>query len=243
VAFISAAAGPMGAATARRFLQEGAQLLLVDISQRRLDEVAAQLNCPDRVEAIRANALVESEVAAAVQKGISRFGRIDIAINIVGGVVADRLATPMIEMSEASIDATFALNLKTIFTVSRHVVPGMQARRYGRIVNISSVFAAGEGGMSAYSAAKAGVIGLTRTMAIEFAPAITVNCIAPSLVRTRVLERLDPQVVETYIARTLLKRAAEPEDIANAALFLASDESAYITAATLPLTGGSWAGA
>ena len=89
-------------------------------------------------------------------------------------------------------------------------------------------------------AAKAGVAGITRTMAIEFAPDITVNAIAPALVRTSVLDRLDPAMIEAWRQRTLLKRLAEPDDIANAALFLASDEAAFITGVTLPLSGGIW---
>ena len=96
--------------------------------------------------------------------------------------------------------------------------------------------------MAAYSAAKAGVAALTRSMAIEFAPHVTVNSIAPSLIRTRVVDRIDPEQVEYYRQRTLLKRLGEPIDIANAALFLASDEASFITGVNLPVSGGIQSG-
>jgi len=240
IAMITGAAGPMGEAVAIRFAQEGAAVLLFDISRRRLDEVAARLGRPDRVVAHRGDALLDTDMQAGVQAGVAAFGRLDILINIVGGIVSPRIFTPLVEMTDAQFEATLDLNLKTTFLAARHVVPHMQKHGYGRIVNLGSVSMAGEAGQAEYSAAKAGVAALTRTMAIEFAPEITVNCIAPALIRTRVLQRLDPAMVEHYRTRTLLKRLGEPEDVAAAALFLASDEASFITGAVLPVSGGIW---
>lgn len=239
-AFISGAGGPMGGTIARRFAEEGARLVLTDISGPRLDEWAAPLRDLTDVVAERANVLEEQELTSVVGAGQSAFGGIDIVVNVVGGVRGGSLRTSMLELSDDALMDTMALNLKGILLTTRHIVPGMRERGYGRIVNFASVAMAGETGQSAYSAAKAGVAGITRSMAMEFAPDVTVNAIAPALVRTSVLDRLDPAMIEEWRQRTLLKRLAEPEDIANAALFLASDEASFITGVTLPLAGGIW---
>ena len=239
-AFISGAGGPMGGSIARRFAEEGARLVLTDISGRRLDDWSEPLRELTDVVAQRANVLEEDELASVVKAGQDAFGGIDIVVNVVGGVRGESLRVPMLEISNEALTETLELNLKGILLTTRHIVPGMKKRGYGRIVNFASVAMAGWEGQAAYSAAKAGVAGITRTMAIEFAPDITVNAIAPALVRTSVLDRLDPAMIEAWRQRTLLKRLAEPDDIANAALFLASDEAAFITGVTLPLSGGIW---
>ena len=239
-AFISGAGGPMGGSIARRFAEEGARLVLTDIPGRRLDDWSEPLRELTDVVAQRANVLEEDELASVVKAGQDAFGGIDIVVNVVGGVRGESLRVPMLEISNEALTETLELNLKGILLTTRHIVPGMKKRGYGRIVNFASVAMAGWEGQAAYSAAKAGVAGITRTMAIEFAPDITVNAIAPALVRTSVLDRLDPAMIEAWRQRTLLKRLAEPDDIANAALFLASDEAAFITGVTLPLSGGIW---
>ena len=239
-ALICGAAGPMGEAIAQRFLEEGAQLVLTDISGRRLDALAAQLDAPKRISAVRSDALVAAEIKAVVEAGIAAFKRIDIVINVVGGIRAKTLHTSMLDMTPEQLDETLSLNLKGILLTTQLVAPYMRHNMYGRIVNISSISMAGEGGQADYAAAKAGVAGMTRTMASELAPYITVNCIAPALIKTSVLQRMAPNVVETYRNRTLLGRLGEPLDIANAALFLASDEAAFITGHMLPVSGGIW---
>lgn len=240
VAYITGAAGPMGEAIARRFAEEGARLVLTDLSQRRLAEVCAGLPAATEVLALKTNALDNSQVESTVRQGAERFGGIDIVINIVGGIVSPRIKTPMLEMGDEQFNDTLQLNLRSILLSTRHAVPLMLKGNGGRIVNISSMSMAGEAGQADYTAAKAGVTGLTRTMAIEFAPRVTVNCIAPALIRTRVLDRVDPALVATWRDRTLLKRLGEPLDIAHAALFLASDEAAFITGIQLPVSGGGW---
>lgn len=241
VAFITGAAGPMGSAIARRFAAEGAKLVLVDISGKRLTAAVEELpSGTDVLSRPSVSVLDSDKVKDVTDEAIDRFGRIDVLINIVGGIASRRITTPMLEIDDTQLSETFAINVRSIFVTARHVVPHMKANRYGRIVNISSTSMAGETGQSDYTAAKAGVAGLTRTMAIEFAPDITVNCIAPSLIRTRVMEAFDPETLKTYAERPLLRRIGEPEDIANAALFLGSDEAAYITGVMLPVTGGAW---
>ena len=168
------------------------------------------------------------------------FGRIDLLVNIVGGIRAKTMFEPLVGMSETRWDDTMALNLKPNLHLSQMVIPGMLERRYGKIVNISSINFAGEVGSADYSAAKAAVASLTRTMAIELAPHINVNCIAPGIIRTSVIDRMTPDVRAHYEQKPLLKRLGEASDIANAALFLCSDESSYITGQILAVSGGIW---
>ncbi len=234
---ITGAAGPMGNAVAHRFAAEGAGLALTDISQRRLDQVAADLD-PDTTLTFRGDALDEATVDELANRCQERFANIDIIVNIVGGVRGESIGKPLLESSLEDMRETLDFNLAGIFLAAKRFVPAMIASQYGRIVNFASIAMTGEAQMGAYSAAKAGVAALTRVMAMEFAPHVTVNSIAPSLIRTSVVDRMAAEEIEAFRQRTLLKRLGEPMDIANAALFLASDEAAFITGVNLPVSGG-----
>lgn len=242
VALVTGAGGPMGRAIARRFAEEGARLILLDISGGRLAETEEHLRRAGQqpgILAMRCSALAVDEVDAAVAAGREEYGRIDVLVNVVGGI-RGALTAPILGMSDQRFDDTFALNLKSVFNLTRAIAPGMKDLRYGRIVNISSVTYGGDEAQPEYGAAKAAVASLTRSLAMELAPDITVNCIAPGLIQTSVLERADPSLVQRYREKSLLKRLGAPEDIANAALFLASDEAAYVTGVILPVSGGIW---
>jgi 3-oxoacyl-[acyl-carrier protein] reductase len=236
VALITGAGGPMGAAIAARFNEEGAQLVLTDISERRLKATADMF--AGRAAWKRADVRTRSESAAVLDEGLARFGHIDIVVNVVGGIRDTELNRPILEMTEQRFDETLALNLKGTFHLTQLAAPAMLARGYGKIVNLASISMAGEAGQADYAAAKAAVVALTRTMAMEFAPSINVNCISPATIRTSVLERMPREVQDSYRNRTLLKRFGEARDIANAALFLASDEASYITGENLCVSGG-----
>jgi NAD(P)-dependent dehydrogenase (short-subunit alcohol dehydrogenase family) len=244
VALITGAAGPMGKAVAMRFAEEGASLVISDISGPRLDESEATitklLKGEARLVAQRANAVSREEVQAVAQRGLETFGRIDLLVNIVGGIRAKTMFEPMVGMTETRWDETMALNLKPNLHLTQVVIPGMLERQYGKIVNISSINFAGELGSADYSAAKAAVASLTRTMAMEFAPHVNANCIVPGLIRTSVIDRMTPELREFYEQKPLLKRLGAPTDIANAALFLCSDEASYITGQILAVSGGIW---
>lgn len=244
VALITGAGGPMGRAVAERFAEEGASLIISDISGGRLAEaeaaIATKLKGDAKLVAQRGNAISRDEARGLAQLGLDTFGRIDLLVNIVGGIRAKTMFEPLVGMSETRWDETMALNLKPNLHLSQMVIPGMLERRYGKIVNVSSINFAGEVGSSDYSAAKAAVASLTRTMAIELAPHINVNCIAPGIIRTSVIDRMTPDVRAHYENKPLLKRLGEARDIANAALFLCSDESSYITGQILAVSGGIW---
>jgi 3-oxoacyl-[acyl-carrier protein] reductase len=234
----------MGRAVAELFAREGASLVLTDISGSRLTESVAVitplLRTSANLTAQRADITQAEEAAAMVAAGRAAVGHVDIVVNIVGGIKAKVLFEPMVTMTEERWDATFALNTKGILHLTKLLAPIMVERRYGKIVNISSINFAGEMGNADYGAAKAAVASLTRTMAIEFAPHINVNCIAPGTIRTSVLQRMSADELAFYAAKPLLKRLGEPADVANACLFLASDEASYITGEILAVSGGIW---
>ncbi len=243
-ALVSGAGGPMGRAVAERFAREGASLVLTDISGRRLDESVAMitplLRNGARVTARRADVTRAEEAAAVVAVGHAAIGPVDIVVNIVGGIKAKVLFEPMVTMTEERWDATFALNTKGILHLTKLLAPTMVERQYGKIVNISSINFAGEMGNADYGASKAAVASLTRTMAIELAPHVNVNCVAPGTIRTSVLQRMAADELAFYAAKPLLQRLGEPADVANACLFLASEEASYITGEILAVSGGIW---
>ena len=246
VALVTGAGGPMGMGVAKRFAEQGASLIMTDISGSRLaqgvEEVESLLTKGAKVHAKRGSVLVESEVDELLESSKEHFDRVDIIINVVGGLWLDAKYTPVIEVQEERWDMCFTVNMKGIFHLTRKLAPGMLERQYGKIVNVSSIEYAGAAGHADYGAAKAGVTSLTRSLAEELAPHINVNCIAPGIIRTLALKDVGQAVADEMTEKNLLKRMGEPEDIANAALFLASEESSYITGVTIPVSGGLWPG-
>jgi len=242
IALVSGAGGLMGRAVTRRFAEEGAALAVTDISGGRLQETVALLRDDGiesgRIVALRADVTVRAEALALAEQALANFGRVDILANIVGGVRDATLYQAVLTMSEERWDATFALNLKGSLHLIQRLAPGMIERGNGKILNVSSINYAGEAGSADYGAAKAAVASFTRTLAIEFAPTVNVNCIVPGAIETRAMEKLGAEEKEEYRTRNLLKRFGQPRDIANAALFLCSDEASFITGHLLPVSGG-----
>ncbi|MFB2551361.1 SDR family NAD(P)-dependent oxidoreductase [Ensifer soli] len=244
VALVSGAGGPMGAAVAKRFAEEGASLILTDISATRLNAAVESIGpgmAPGtKLFSQRGSVLVREEAARLVEDGVAEVGPVDILINIVGGIRSQQMFEPFLTMTEERFDATFALNLKGNFHLTQLVAPGMLERKYGRIVNVSSIIFAGAAGQVDYGAAKAAVASMTRSLALEFAPHVTVNCIAPATIRTSVIDRLSQEEQDQWSSVMAMKRFGEPREIANAVLFLASEEASYITGDVLPVSGGTW---
>jgi 3-oxoacyl-[acyl-carrier protein] reductase len=189
-----------------------------------------------RARAIRADVSTRDDVRKMVDEASAFFGGIDILINNAG--IAGSAST--LDLSEAAWDRVLAVNLKGTFLCAQAVTPVMITRRYGRIVNISSIAGQTGGAIGPhYAASKAGILGLTRFMARELAPhGITVNAIAPAGIPTDLLTAMG-RAGESLSARPV-GRAGTPEDVAAAAVFLASDASGYITGQTLSVNGGSW---
>jgi len=235
----------MGWAIARRYAAEGASVVITDISQSRLNaclsELVAQHGRAGKILAVRASVIVEQEAIDLARAAVTEFGRVDILVNVVGGIAGKDVYRPFLEIDEERWRGTFSVNLDGSRFLIRELAPGMLARSYGRIVNIASVDFAGEWGHSDYSASKAALVGLSRTLAIEFAPAVTVNCITPGIINTRAVEVIPPDKLEELRNRNLMKRLGEPDEIAGAALFLGSDDASFITGEILSVSGGIWA--
>jgi 3-oxoacyl-[acyl-carrier protein] reductase len=244
VALVTGAGGPMGSAIAARFAEEGASLVLTDISANRLQgavqRIKPLLRGNAKLSSKRASVIVRDESAAVVTAGVEEVGPIDILVNVVGGVKSTAVYESFLTMPEERWNATFELNLKGTFHLVQLIAPDMLKRQYGKIINFSSVMFAGAAGSVDYSAAKAAVASLTRSLALEFAPYINVNCLAPSSIKTSAFDKIPEEEKERWQKMTPLNRHGEPVEVANACVYLASKESAFMTGAILPISGGIW---
>ena len=243
VAFVSGMASGIGDAIAELFAGEGAEIIGVDIDQEGGMATAKKIEARGgRVLFVRADVGSEPDVRAAVDAGLRGFGKIDVLANIVG--IASEAACHKMELHDW--DRIIRINLTSMFLTSKHVLPGMLERRYGAIVNMASVQGLlGLAGYPHYAASKGGIISLTRQMAREYAAnGIRVNCIAPGTIETplnvQVLQRAaDPTALRAaWVKMHPLGRLGTPRDVANGALYLASDESSWVTGQCLVIDGG-----
>lgn len=186
--------------------------------------------------AVQANIGLFDEAKKLVDAAKDTFGQIDILVNNAG-ITSDQL---MLRMKEEQFDQVIHTNLKGVWNMCKHSARHILKSSHGRIINISSVSGvAGNAGQSNYSASKAGVIGLTKTLAKEFASRmVTVNAIAPGFIETNMTDQLDEQTKRSILELTALKRFGQPEEVAYVVHFLASDKAAYITGQTLVVDGG-----
>jgi acetoacetyl-CoA reductase/3-oxoacyl-[acyl-carrier protein] reductase len=242
VAVVTGAANGIGRAIALRLAQDGADLGLLDIDGpglKTLSEEVATLG--QSVITVEADLLDREAIAAALATVGDKLGAVDILVNNVGQSARDR-AAPFWEADAGLADFMVRICLHTAMDACREVVPLMRARRFGRIVNIASDSAfIGSKSSAAYAAAKAGVIGFTRSLSRELAEfGITVNAIAPGYIKTRAMDQLPRAFVDKAIAETPLKRLGEPDDIAHAVAFFTSEQAGFVTGQTLIVNGGRW---
>jgi 3-oxoacyl-[acyl-carrier protein] reductase len=237
VALVTGAARGIGFEIASELAQAGARVAVLDVREADANAAAQQL-CDDGLEAIGVGADVtrQDQVVAAIQSVIDQWGRIDILINNAGICPM----TPLTDISEAEWDLVLGVNLKGSFLCSQAVAPVMSQQQHGKIVNIAS--SAGQmGGLAVglhYSASKAGVLGLTKSLARILAPAIQVNAVAPGTTETEMIQDWDENAVATIVKQIPLKRLGQPSDVAGAVLFLVSPQAAFITGQTLSVNGG-----
>ncbi len=241
-AAVTGAGGPMGRAIAERLLAEGLDgLALTDISATRLSASADALSLIDptvRIVTLRGDMTAAGEAKAFAAAALDTLGGIDILVNVIGGIRSRRLYTPFLEMSEDQWKATFDLNLMGNFHLVQAFAPGMLERGEGRIVNLASIVFGAEPGQVDYAAAKAAVASMTRSLAAEFAPAITVNAVAPGLTRTSVTATMPKEEGDKLIAAAFNRRMAEPEEIADAVVFFCFETSRFVTGEILAVSGG-----
>jgi meso-butanediol dehydrogenase/(S,S)-butanediol dehydrogenase/diacetyl reductase len=245
VAIITAGGSGIGAATARRFTQEGASVVVADISGRRAEEVASAISASGgKAIHLKMDASDPEGVQASITLALDAYGRIDIMFNNAG--MAD--AAPLDEISLESWNRVLAVTLTSTFLGLKYCLPLMRRQGGGAVINTASVSGTGgDYGLSSYNAAKAGVINLTRAAAIENAKFnIRVNCVCPGAINTRAAQILGGDRADEF--RRLqakahpLGRMGEPEEIASAVTFLASAEASFITGAALMVDGGVTAG-
>jgi len=240
VAMITGAAKGIGAAIAGALVHEGARIAALDLDAPGVEAVAAALaGRGGQALALRTDVTRSAEIDRAVEAVLGRWGRIDILVNNAGGFAVLR---PTEEIAEDEWQAILASNLTSVFLCSKAVLPVMKRQGYGRIVNLASVVARGGAVRvtSHYAAAKAGVIGFTRHLALEVGAAgITVNAVAPGTTATeRVLNVRTPEETRRVAEAIPVRRLGEPAEIADAVVFLVSEGAAFITGATLDVNGG-----
>jgi NAD(P)-dependent dehydrogenase (short-subunit alcohol dehydrogenase family) len=238
VAIVTGGARGIGLGIAKRLLEAGHDVALLDLDASALAVAVDGLRqccSSDRVTAAEANVTRRDEVERAVAEVTAKFGRVDVLVNNAG-IVRDRR---FLKIEEDDWDAVVDTNLKSQFLTCKAVLPGMLDRSYGRIVNISSRAWLGGVGQANYSAAKGGVVSLTRSLAIEFAAhGITVNAVAPGIVDTPMFRGFKPEVQERLKKSVPAQRIGTAEDVAQAVLFFAARESSYITGQLLYVCGG-----
>ena len=238
VAIVTGAGQGMGAATAARLAHEGAAVVVSDINESKTARVAEEINnSGGRAISAKTDVTKEDEVALMVGCAIDTYGSVSILVNNAGILYPTRID----DVTKAEWDKVLDVNLNGTFLCSKAVLPTMKQKRYGRIVNMSS--SAGRsvstlGGVH-YTAAKAGVLGLTRAMAKEVAPfGITVNAVCPGLIDTEMVRiECTPERIKDYEESFPISRLGTPEEVAQLILFLVSD-SKYITGASIDINGG-----
>ncbi|HEX6510938.1 MAG TPA: 3-oxoacyl-ACP reductase FabG [Chloroflexota bacterium] len=236
VALITGAARGIGEATARTFVAEGARVACADVDAEGVQALATEL------DGLALGGSVSDPAVANewVRQIVARFGQLDVLINNAG-ITRDAMSH---KMTMDQWDAVLEVNLKGSFVCAQAAMAVMRERHYGRIVNTASVGAFGNIGQANYSASKAGIVGLTKTLALEGARYdITVNAIAPGFVETPMTAAIPDNIREQQIARIPLRRTCKPEEIARVHLFLASDDAAYITGELIVVDGGLTVGA
>jgi 3-oxoacyl-[acyl-carrier protein] reductase len=233
-ALVTGATGGIGHAIARALHQQGATVAISGTRRDVLDQVAGDLK--DRVHVLPCNLADKDEVEALVPKSEEAMGQLDILV-ANAGITKDNL---LVQLRDEDWDLVVAVNLTATFRLARAALRGMMRRRFGRIIGISSVVGVtGNPGQGNYTATKAGMIGMIKSIAGEYAKrGVTANAIAPGFIATAMTDKLNDKQREAILARVPAGRLGAGADVAATAVFLASDEAAYVTGQTIHVNGG-----
>ena len=240
VAIVTGGASGFGAEIARSYVREGARVVILDLNASGAESVAAEIGAG--ALALGGDVTDRADVEASVKLAVEKFGRVDIVVNNAGWTYRNK---PLLDVTEEEFDKAFAINVKSIFLMTGAVVPQMRAQKSGSIINIGST--AGlrpRPGLTWYNATKGAVNLMSKSMAVELAPdGIRVNCVAPVIGETGLLEAFmgmpdTPENRAKFVATIPLGRFSKPSDIANACVYLASNEAEFLTGVILPVDGG-----
>lgn len=237
VALVTGGARGIGKAICERLAQEGASIAMVDILLDVAQATAEEFKGKGYdALALAGNVAKVEDAENAVKAVMEKYGRVDILVNCAG-ITRDNL---LMRMSEADFDSVIAVNLKGTYNFIKAVIKPMMKARYGKIINISSVVGiAGNAGQVNYSASKAGVIGVTKSVAKELGSRnIMVNAVAPGYIQTDMTDKLPEEARKAFLDFIPLKRAGKPEDVANVVYFLSSPDSDYVSGQVIPVCGG-----
>jgi len=243
VALITGGARGIGKAAALKMIEEGAAVAILDILEQEIRQTVAEAEaCGGQAIGVAADVSQKKQVELAVDKALSRFGRVDVLVNNAGIV----RPAPLEAVTEEDWDSVVSVNLKGAFHCTQALVPSMKERRMGSIVNVSSRASLGKLDRTAYSATKAGLIGMTRTWALELAPFhITVNCVGPGPIETELFRKANPaesEKTKAILRGIPMKRMGKPEEVASLIAFLSSPEASFITGQTVYICGGMTVG-
>jgi NAD(P)-dependent dehydrogenase (short-subunit alcohol dehydrogenase family) len=242
VAIVTGGSQGIGRAISLAFARHGASVCVADVDPQAGEDVANEIRRSGGESlVVPVDVTNEAQVAAMADKAAARFGRVDILVNNAGGASGPGFGIGRtLNISAKDWDDTLAVNLKSVFLCTRAIAPGMLARGRGSIVNTASI--TGEypwAGLPAYSAAKAAVINYTKSLAMELAPHVRVNAIAPGLVETpRTSKNRRPEQRDQLLTNVALARMGTPEEIADIVVYLASDVAAWITGTVVDCNGG-----
>jgi 3-oxoacyl-[acyl-carrier protein] reductase len=249
VALVTGAGTGIGRATALRFAKEGACVVVVDLDEDGVNETASMIEAAGgTAQAITGDVSSRESVAQIIETALAAQSTLNVLVNNAG-ITRDGLTVrvkngEVKSMSDDKWDSVLNVNLKGTFLMSQAAAVPMMEQKNGRIINTASVAARGNIGQVNYAASKAGVIGLTRTLALEWSRFnIQVNCVAPGGVKTRMTAGIPENIMEDLVGRIPLSRLAEPEEIASVHAFLASDDASYITGQVIWVDGGVTIGA
>ena len=237
VALVTGASQGIGLACAVSLARQGAAVALAARNQQKLDELAQQISTAGgKAATFVIDVAEEEQIKSGIKAALAHFGKIDILVNNAG-ITRDQL---VMRMKRADWDAVLSTNLTSAYLTIQQVIGSMLKQRWGRIINVSSIFGqTGQAGQANYAASKAGLIGLTMAMAREVASRnITVNAVAPGFIETSMTAALSEEFKQNAVKMIPLGRVGTPEDVANAVSFLASDEASYITGHVLNVNGG-----
>ena len=236
VAIITGGANGIGFAIANKLVVNGATVVLLDWQKSAVQKAAKNIGA--LATAYQLDVTDDFEVAATIKKIAKKFGRIDILVNSAGTTGKTNVKTHEVDFE--NFLEVFAINVNGSFLTARAVLPYMQKQNYGRILNLASVAGKdGNAGMLAYSASKAAVIGMTKVMGKEYAEeGITVNAIAPAVIRTAMVNALSDEMVKYMTDKIPMKRCGTLEEIANLAAYIVSPEASFTTGFTFDMTGG-----